>query len=123
MKEAERTVRFSVSLPRPLALELDRVCASQNSNRSELIREALRHFFENLKRAVRTGESYFRRQVRERAYDLWERDGRLHGRDPEHWARAEGELNRRSGTDRRMAAVRVRHEDLRTGIDRRLGAY
>ena len=109
MKEAERTVRFSVSLPRPLSLEL--------------IREALRHFFENLKRALRTGESYFRGQVRERAYDLWERDGRLHGRHTEHWARAEGELNRRSGTDRRTSAVRVRHEDLRTGIDRRLGAY
>jgi Arc/MetJ-type ribon-helix-helix transcriptional regulator len=123
MKEAERTVRFSVSLPRPLSLELDRVCTSQNSNRSELIREALRHFFETLKRALRTGESYFRRQVRERAYDLWERDGRLHGRHTDHWTRAEGELNRRSGTDRRTSAVRVRHEDLRTGIDRRLGAY
>ena len=47
----------------------------------------------------------------------------LHGRHTEHWARAEGELNRRSGTDRRTSAVRVRHEDLRTGIDRRLGAY
>ncbi len=119
----EKTVRFSVSLPRPLALELDRVCESQNGNRSELIREALRAFFGNIGRALRAGESNFRRRVRERAYDLWERDGCLHGRDQDHWCRAEGELDRRSGKDRRTTAARFRHEDLRTGIDRRLGAY
>lgn len=30
--------------------------------------------------------------VRERAYYIWEREGRPHGRDHEHWAMAEREL-------------------------------
>lgn len=31
-------------------------------------------------------------QVRERAYFIWEREGRPHGRDGEHWIMAEREL-------------------------------
>jgi hypothetical protein len=31
-------------------------------------------------------------RIRERAYQLWEQDGRPSGRDREHWARAEAEL-------------------------------
>lgn len=30
--------------------------------------------------------------IRERAYSLWERDGRPHGQDLEHWLRAEAEI-------------------------------
>lgn len=30
--------------------------------------------------------------IRERAYDIWEREGRPHGRDFEHWVRAQVEL-------------------------------
>jgi hypothetical protein len=33
-----------------------------------------------------------RRQIETRAYLLWERDGRPHGRHEEHWARAEKEV-------------------------------
>lgn len=31
-------------------------------------------------------------RIRERAYELWEREGRPHGRDSEHWKTAEKEL-------------------------------
>jgi Protein of unknown function (DUF2934) len=32
------------------------------------------------------------RQVRERAYQIWEQEGRVHGRDEQHWHRAKLEL-------------------------------
>ena len=42
-------------------------------------------------------EDALRRQIELRAYLIWERDGRPHGRHAEHWALAEkeilGELN------------------------------
>ncbi len=31
-------------------------------------------------------------QIRRRAYELWEKDGREHGRDAEHWLQAEWEV-------------------------------
>jgi hypothetical protein len=31
-------------------------------------------------------------QIRQRAYELWERDGRPEGRDDVHWAQAEREI-------------------------------
>lgn len=31
-------------------------------------------------------------RIRQRAYELWEREGRPHGRDSEHWKMAENEL-------------------------------
>ena len=31
-------------------------------------------------------------QIRARAYELWEREGRPHGRDRQHWEQAEREL-------------------------------
>ncbi|MBX6370492.1 MAG: DUF2934 domain-containing protein [Rhodospirillales bacterium] len=31
-------------------------------------------------------------RVRERAYEIWEQEGRTHGRDAEHWRRAEAEI-------------------------------
>ena len=33
-----------------------------------------------------------REPIAERAYAIWEREGRQHGRDVEHWTRAEHEL-------------------------------
>src|SRR4051812_19883737 len=36
---------------------------------------------------------HFETSVRERAYALWERDGRAHGRDQHHWLLAERELH------------------------------
>jgi len=32
-----------------------------------------------------------KRRVERRAYELWETEGRLHGRDLDHWLRAERE--------------------------------
>lgn len=34
-----------------------------------------------------------RKKIEQRAYELWETDGRPMGRDVEHWLRAEAELN------------------------------
>lgn len=31
-------------------------------------------------------------RVRERAYTIWEREGRLDGKEHEHWLRAEAEI-------------------------------
>ncbi|KMO10899.1 DUF2934 domain-containing protein [Methylobacterium indicum] len=54
--------------------------------------------------------------IRERAYALWERDGRRHGRDAHYWALAEQELRgaseapvaaRESGTDEAVEAQAV----------------
>lgn len=43
--------------------------------------------------------------IRERAYNIWEREGRPHGRDFEHWVRAQVELTAETmATDRRTAA-------------------
>ena len=33
-------------------------------------------------------------EIARRAYALWEKEGRLHGRDRDHWSRAERELGR-----------------------------
>lgn len=38
------------------------------------------------------GESRNEQSVRERAYFIWEREGKPHGRDRDHWAMAEREL-------------------------------
>lgn len=41
-------------------------------------------------------------EIRRRAYELYEQDGRQHGRDREHWLRAEAEvLGRGSGAHQR----------------------
>lgn len=31
-------------------------------------------------------------RIRQRAHEIWEREGREHGRDAEHWSRAEAEI-------------------------------
>jgi hypothetical protein len=38
-------------------------------------------------------------RIRDRAYALWEADGRPDGRDKEHWQRAERELSERAELD------------------------
>ncbi|MGC9953067.1 MAG: DUF2934 domain-containing protein [Rhizomicrobium sp.] len=45
----------------------------------------------NAKPVKRTAES-LRKQIEARAYQLWERDGRPHGRHQEHWVQAEKEI-------------------------------
>ena len=36
-------------------------------------------------------------RIRERAYEIWVSEGRPHGRDAEHWQRAEAEIAAESG--------------------------
>ena len=51
-------------------------------------------------RKTRTGAapaSDLQAQIQQRAYELWERDGRPEGRDHAHWAQAEREI---AGTQR-----------------------
>lgn len=45
-------------------------------------------------------------QIRRRAHDIWEREGRPHGRDTEHWQRARHEIESESGVRRAVAAPR-----------------
>ncbi|WP_292400809.1 DUF2934 domain-containing protein, partial [Mesorhizobium sp.] len=33
-------------------------------------------------------------KIRERAYQIWEREGRIHGDPERHWHRAEAEIDR-----------------------------
>ncbi|MGY2048469.1 DUF2934 domain-containing protein [Methylobacterium sp. JK268] len=47
---------------------------------------------------------HFENSIRERAYALWERDGRTMGQDEHYWSLAEQEL--RSGADAMVAASR-----------------
>jgi hypothetical protein len=44
-------------------------------------------------KATKPHKDEIERKVRERAYALWEADGRLPGRDLDYWFRAEAELN------------------------------
>lgn len=43
-------------------------------------------------------------RVRQRAHDIWEREGRPEGRDREHWAQAEAELAGEGKKSSRKAA-------------------
>ncbi len=45
------------------------------------------------------GENEREGHIRERAYAIWEREGRPHGRDREHWRQAEAEISVRAGDD------------------------
>jgi hypothetical protein len=44
-------------------------------------------------------------KVRRRAYDIWEREGREHGRDKEHWRRATEEVEPTSEAEARPDAA------------------
>ena len=39
-------------------------------------------------------------RIRQRAHEIWEREGRPEGMDADHWSRAEQELRNRMGDDR-----------------------
>jgi hypothetical protein len=43
-------------------------------------------------KAVPSAKGSLQERIKQRAYELWEADGRPHGKDAEHWARAEREL-------------------------------
>ncbi|HET7594619.1 MAG TPA: DUF2934 domain-containing protein [Stellaceae bacterium] len=51
-------------------------------------------------------------RIRERAYEIWVREGRPHGRDAEHWQKAEAEITAESGAagDRAAAGSKPRTE-------------
>ena len=40
-----------------------------------------------------------KQRIRERAYEIWERDGRPHGRHVAHWVQAEREVGGRGGAE------------------------
>ena len=40
-----------------------------------------------------------KQRIRERAYELWEREGRPHGRHMDHWTQAEREVEDRGGAE------------------------
>ena len=50
-------------------------------------------------------------RIRRRAYEIWEREGHPHGRDREHWYRAERELSSEdSESERRLEEIKVHQE-------------
>ncbi|WP_238179607.1 DUF2934 domain-containing protein, partial [Methylobacterium dankookense] len=62
-------------------------------------------------------------QVRERAYYIWEGEGRVHGRADSHWLRAEAELRvapeakpARKSAPRAAKVEAVKAEAAKTGI-------
>jgi hypothetical protein len=44
-------------------------------------------------------------RIRERAYEIWAREGRPHGKDEEHWQRARAEISAESGAVADRAAA------------------
>jgi hypothetical protein len=51
-------------------------------------------------------------RIRERAYEIWVREGRPHGPDAEHWQKAEAEITAETGAvaDRAAAGSKPRTE-------------
>ena len=51
-------------------------------------------------------------RIRERAYEIWVREGRPHGKDAEHWQKAEAEIAAQGGAvaDRAAAGSKPRTE-------------
>jgi len=45
------------------------------------------------------------RQIAERAYALWEKEGRPHGRDVEHWSQAEHDVGMNGAGDQKSGAA------------------
>jgi hypothetical protein len=64
------------------------------------------------------------RQIRERAYELWEHEGRPHGRHLDHWIQAERELGSESAGVARSSegnASPLREAESNSGADGGLG--
>jgi hypothetical protein len=55
-------------------------------------------------------------RIRDRAYALWEADGRPDGRDGEHWTRAERELSEEAGLDLSEEDSEVKRPPLVAGL-------
>lgn len=49
-------------------------------------------------RERRAIEESLREKIEQRAYEIWENEGGPHGRDVEHWLRAEAEIMRSMAT-------------------------
>jgi hypothetical protein len=49
--------------------------------------------------------------VRERAHLIWEREGRPHGRESEHWAQAEHEIDNEAAARREATRLHVTPAD------------
>lgn len=60
------------------------------------------------KRQSGISSDLLRQQVEERAYALWESQGRLHGHDLDHWLQAEIEINAAQLTSPKSATTRKR---------------
>lgn len=69
-----------------------------------LSNSAPRKALQQSKRSSDSSGEVPREQVAVRAYYLWERSGRAHGRDLDHWLQAETQLRRENGLEPRAAA-------------------
>jgi hypothetical protein len=57
---------------------------------------------------------WYKVRVRIRAYELWEAEGRSHGKDWAHWFRAESELKTA------WSSATIQQNDFWSGVDRKL---
>ena len=78
-------------------VELTRVAVARGSSKAEAVQAAIKEFEQERKGArwdlVADGYDVLERalqteQIRQRAHELWEQEGRPEGRQDEHWARA-----------------------------------
>src|SRR6266702_809641 len=59
-------------------------------------------------------ENWYTEGVRERAFQIWETEGHLHGHDTDHWFRAEAEFKSS------WAQITTTQHSLWSGVDRKL---
>jgi hypothetical protein len=77
--------------------ELTRVAVAPGSSKAEAVQAAIKEFEQEHKAAPlgeRGSKPSQTEQIRQRAYELWEQEGRPEGRQDEHWARACREVQR-----------------------------
>lgn len=62
-----------------------------------------------------SGQQDLRQRIAQRAYALWEQQGRVHGQDRAHWLQAEAELGAaaKSITPRRRTSTTARSQRVR----------
>ncbi|HYE49339.1 MAG TPA: DJ-1/PfpI family protein [Azospirillaceae bacterium] len=87
----------------PFAVRDGHLITGQNPQSSQLVAETILAAL-----GIATGEAERERLVRERAYEIWESEGRPHGRHEEHWQRAHAEVGaiRDTGLGDAAAAIR-----------------
>ena len=81
-------------VPREMIRELGISPELETENDAPLVDE-----FEQLDDEFREAEAH-RKAVSERAYEIWENDGRPHGRHEDHWHTAEQQIRDRSTSSR-----------------------